>query len=484
MRSSAFALLLAALWTVSAYAEPAQQFCTMDQGVDRILAVADIPDELARKPIVRDIASDIVGTKLRDNPGQPLEITWKDIYDLRGTVNAWLCNEGNKMNCVGQALDAVGSGLTGTTPGKILMGVGLALSGPPGFVLMGGMAVTQETFQCQPSAVNMAITAGASVVVSLPWCKVPGVNQACVAAGKGMKEGALAAARKIFGDKVAVQAVKQGKNGVEVVLVDAEREAKKAMAAAAAKPGKVSSNITSKLSPGGKKPEINFDGGGSRVASGETGVQLAPRTALAKTSPQKQLAAVYAKAPAAKAEIDALSDGIAKQLGGRVAKAPLKGQERALEKVIKDYGGDASQIKDIARNTIIVGEKQYGQAVAILQNQGAKVKTITSAADPLGYSGTNVVIRTKAGIPAEIQVNTPGMIYAKESPANASKILGEAKYAELRMKAGVEGGRGHALYEKYRKLNPNNPKEAKLAAEIAAESRAYYDYIRKTLGGQ
>lgn len=477
MRRSSFALLLAALWTVSASAEPAQQFCTMDQGVDRILAVADIPDELARKPIVRDIASDIVGTKLRDNPGQPLEITWKDIYDLRGTVNAWLCNEGNKMNCVGQALDAVGAGLTGTTPGKILMGVGLALSGPPGFVLMGGMAVTQETFQCQPSAVNMAITAGASVVVSLPWCKAPGVNQACVAVGKGMKEGALAAARKIFGDRVAVQAVKQGKNGVEVILVDAEREAKKAMAAA--KPGQVSSKITSGLSPNGKKPDINFDGGGSRLASGETGVQLAPRPALAPTSPQKQLAAVYAKAPAAKAEIDALSDGIAKQLGGRVAKAPLKGQERALEKVIKDYGGDASQIKDIARNTIIVGEKQYGQAVAILRDQGAKVKTITSAADPLGYSGTNVVIRTKAGIPAEIQVNTPGMIYAKESPANAVKILGEAKYAELRMKAGVEGGRGHALYEKYRKLAPGDPR----AAEIAAESRAYYDYIRKTLGG-
>jgi len=477
MRRSAFALLLAALWTVSASAETAQQFCTMDQGVDRILKAADIPDELARKPIVRDIASDIVATRLQENPGQPLEITWKDIYDLRGTVNAWLCNEGNKMNCVGQAIDAVGAGLTGTTPGKILMGTGLALSGPAGFVLMGGMAVTQETFQCQPSAVKMAIEAGASVAVSLPWCKVPGVNQACVAVGKGMKEGALVAARKIFGDKVAVQAVRQGKNGVEVILVDAEREAKNAMAAATAKPGKVSSNITSKLSANGKKPEINFDGGGGRVASGEPWVQLAPKPAPNVAALKKQLAAVYAKAPAAKAEIDALSESIAKKFGGRVAKAPLKGQERALEKVI-GYG-DASQIKDIARNTIVVGEKQCGQAVAMLRDQGAKVKTITSASDPLGYSGTNAVIHTKAGIPAEIQVNTPGMIYAKESPANAVKILGEAKYAELRMKAGVEGGRGHALYEKYRKLAPGDPR----AAEIAAESRAYYDYIRKTLGG-
>jgi hypothetical protein len=255
------------LWTVSAYAKPTQQFCTMEQGVDRMLKAADIPDEFTSKPVVRDIAADVVRDKLQEKPGEPIEITWKNIYDLRGTINAWLCSEGNKLNCVGQTIDAVGSGLTGTTAGKFLMGGGLALSGPPGFVLVGGMAVTQETFQCQPSVVKMALVAGANVAINLPWCKAPGINQACVSMSNGIKNGALAAARKIFGNKVAVKAVKRAKGGLEVVLADAEKAAQ--TAAAAVPPRPVSSQISSRIPLNSGKPEINFDGGGGRISSGE-----------------------------------------------------------------------------------------------------------------------------------------------------------------------------------------------------------------------
>ena len=71
------------------------------------------------------------------------------------------------------------------------------------------------------------------------------------------------------------------------------------------------------------------------------------------------------------------------------------------------------------------------------------------------------------------------MIYAKESPGNARAILGEEKYAELASKTGVPGGRGHQLYEDYRNLPPGDPKRA----QLEAESRAYYDQIRRN-GGQ
>lgn len=42
-----------------------------------------------------------------------------------------------------------------------------------------------------------------------------------------------------------------------------------------------------------------------------------------------------------------MADEIAKMYGGRVAKAPIKSQERAIQKITNDYGGDATKIKDL-----------------------------------------------------------------------------------------------------------------------------------------
>jgi hypothetical protein len=67
------------------------------------------------------------------------------------------------------------------------------------------------------------------------------------------------------------------------------------------------------------------------------------------------------------------------------------------------------------------------------------------------------------------------MIYAKETPEIARRILGEDKYAEIANAAKMEGGRGHVLYEEYRVLSSGDAR----AAEIEAESRAYYDAIRR-----
>jgi hypothetical protein len=205
----------------------------------------------------------------------------------------------------------------------------------------------------------------------------------------------------------------------------------------------------------------------------------AKRGVPSKSPTELQLDELYAKAPAAKAEIDALAGSIAKETGGRVAKVPLKQRDRALEKAIQEYDGDASKVKDIARNTIVVDRHQYDKAVALLKEQGAKVKNIDASSDPLGYSGTNAVIKTTAGILAEIQLNLPEMIYAKESPANGRAILGEKKYTELAAKTGVPGGRGYHLYEEWRSLPPGAPRRD----QLVAESRAYYDQVRQT-GGQ
>jgi hypothetical protein len=188
----------------------------------------------------------------------------------------------------------------------------------------------------------------------------------------------------------------------------------------------------------------------------------------------------YSKAPAAKLEIDQLADSIAKDIGGQVAKAPIKSEARALEKIATDYAGDASQIKDLARNTIIVGDAEIARVAAKLESAGANVKNVTSASNELGYSGVNTTIKTKAGITAEIQVNTPAMIYAKEPENIARAILGDTKYAEIANKTGIPGGQGHTLYEQWRVLDSSTPE----AKQIAAQSRAYYDQIRGASNGR
>ncbi|MGB2517948.1 hypothetical protein AYI75_13945 [Shewanella algae] len=159
-----------------------------------------------------------------------------------------------------------------------------------------------------------------------------------------------------------------------------------------------------------------------------------------------------------------MADEIADMFGGQVAKAPIKSQERAIQKIMNHYGGDVSRIKDLARNTIIVSPDKMDLVVAELAQRGAKVKVINGATDPLGYSGVNSTIKTQAGIFGEIQVNTPAMIYAKESEPMARTLLGDDLYSSIATKSGIPGGQGHKLYEQWRVLPSSDPGRSALEA--------------------
>jgi hypothetical protein len=173
-----------------------------------------------------------------------------------------------------------------------------------------------------------------------------------------------------------------------------------------------------------------------------------------------------------------MADEIASMFGGQVAKAPIKSQERAIQKIMNDYGGDASRIKDLARNTIIVSPDKMDSVVAELAKRGANVKVINGATDPLGYSGVNSTIKTQAGIFGEVQVNTPAMIYAKESEAMSRILLGDHMYSSIAARSGISGGQGHKFYEQWRVLSPNSTQ----AQSIAEQSRANYEAIRRANG--
>ncbi|WP_411885881.1 hemagglutinin repeat-containing protein [Polaromonas sp. YR568] len=193
----------------------------------------------------------------------------------------------------------------------------------------------------------------------------------------------------------------------------------------------------------------------------------------------KAFTSIYSKAPAAKIEIDLLAEKIAADVGGQVAKAPIKSVDRAIEKIVEDYAGDPSKIKDLARNTIIVKDEMLSAVTSRLESSGATVKVINSSTDPLGYSGINTTITTKSGITAEIQVNTPAMIYAKESESVARALLGNDTYNLISKQAGIPGGQGHLLYDQWRVL----PSGSAQAQSIAAQSKAYYDLIRSATNG-
>lgn len=173
-----------------------------------------------------------------------------------------------------------------------------------------------------------------------------------------------------------------------------------------------------------------------------------------------------------------MADEIAGMFDGQVAKAPIKSQNRAIQKIVNDYGGDATRIKDLARNTIIVSPDNMDSVVAELAKRGANVKVINGASDPLGYSGVNSTIKTQAGIFGEVQVNTPAMIYAKESETMARALLGSDLYGSIAAKSGTVGGQGHKFYEQWRVLSPSSSQ----AQSIAEHSRNYYNFIRRANG--
>lgn len=83
------------------------------------------------------------------------------------------------------------------------------------------------------------------------------------------------------------------------------------------------------------------------------------------------------------------------------------------------------------------------------------------------------------GIIAEIQVNTKEMIYAKERPFDAKRIIGNEAWEKIYKKTGLEGGLGHKYYEEGRVLDV--VRDALRIEELQKKSREYYENFREIL---
>lgn len=139
------------------------------------------------------------------------------------------------------------------------------------------------------------------------------------------------------------------------------------------------------------------------------------------------LAQRYVRAEQVKPRFDADITEIAGLVGGRPITADLKGEDRALAKITKDYAseahpyGDVSQIKDLVRGTIEMPNALDADTVfaKLKEKYGEPIKFkngLDPSKPPLaanGYRDINSVWMID-GEPVELQINLPEMLAAKE----------------------------------------------------------------------
>jgi len=192
---------------------------------------------------------------------------------------------------------------------------------------------------------------------------------------------------------------------------------------------------------------------------------------------KSNLDAIYKKAPKAKDEIDAIAEELAKKFGSKFKPAmpPLKEYETAYAKIFKKYKGNIDKLGDVARNTVVVNSAdELPKYMKALEAKGGKGYHTKPETDPLGYSGVNMKM-TANGIKAEMQVNTPTMIYAKEEAKIAKSILGDKVYNQLNTKFKGSGGKGHKFYKEWREIEDSlDPRKL----QLEEQSKKYYASFR------
>ena len=191
-------------------------------------------------------------------------------------------------------------------------------------------------------------------------------------------------------------------------------------------------------------------------------------------STEKSVSEVMQRASDVGNEVQSLAEGIASRYSGYVTPVNYKSKSSITRKVNTEHV-TPYDIKDAVRTTIIAPKSEIESILKELNNLPSFIRLKRQKPESfMGYSGNIVNIRTSNGLTAEIQVNTDRMIYAKELPEEAKRILGENRWNEIHKETGLEGGLGHKYYEEWRMMDKSNPK----AIEIAKKSAEYYSHFQ------
>jgi hypothetical protein len=204
---------------------------------------------------------------------------------------------------------------------------------------------------------------------------------------------------------------------------------------------------------------VHLDQEGQPLHVGGRGHPVAPKPPprVPPKGPQKtaDLDALYAQAAAAQKDLSELTTSIARELGGQPLIPPsLKGRARAKEKIDADYGGDASQLVDLARSSIVF--KTFDQVETAISRIKSRAK-VTRVKDrferPLnGYRDVLFNLEMPNGHVVELQVHLEGIM-------------------------SIKNGEGHALYEQARAI------DARAKAEKRPLTTAEWQRVQK-LNGQ
>ena len=177
-------------------------------------------------------------------------------------------------------------------------------------------------------------------------------------------------------------------------------------------------------------------------------------------------------------QIFGISKEYADRFGGVSTPVNLKSRDSIVRKVNTELGGNLSDIKDSVRTTVIVEKDKIDAVYKMISEDPRFLRVKLQTPDKfLGYKGVLSNLKTNQGIIGEIQVNSPEMIFAKESPKNAKMVIGKKRWLEIRRKYKVKGGLGHTYYEEIRLLNATpdlSPEILKRISELEQLSRDYY----------
>jgi len=179
---------------------------------------------------------------------------------------------------------------------------------------------------------------------------------------------------------------------------------------------------------------------------------------------------LYKQAAEAQEELYAKVTTIASETGGE-AKLPqaLKGRERATEKTMADYKGDASKLVDLVRASIVYKsfpELMGGLDICNRNLTLVREKNRFAQPTPAGYRDILLNVKLSNGHIAELQLHL-------------TQILA------------VKSGAGHKIYEEVRKIEAiaqtadralTGEERAKIE-QLNAEAKALYDQALASAGG-
>jgi hypothetical protein len=195
---------------------------------------------------------------------------------------------------------------------------------------------------------------------------------------------------------------------------------------------------------------------------------------------EKGIINIMARAKEVGSEIDKLGERYRKKYDGTLTPLNYKSQDSIRRKVVTELGGNLDELKDSVRNTVVVPFSELDKVIKQLKADEAKgifsrVK-VQDGPSYFGYKGVITNVKLSNGLVGEMQVNSPGMIYAKVPKHEALFVMDEKTYDHIAKTTGLPGGRGHELYEDIRKINPLTASNAELQRleKLIKESEDYY----------